>query len=66
MFDEVVSIEDMNSLTMDILEEHLDDDQKEEAEREFEIEIAPLPPPSLQEEAPQPAEELEKIPARIS
>jgi hypothetical protein len=40
---QVKSIEDMDSLTMDIVEEHLDQNQKEEAEREFAQEIAPQP-----------------------
>jgi hypothetical protein len=44
----VKSIEDMDSLTMDVVEEHLDAIQKEEAEREFEKEISPPPiPPAL-------------------
>jgi hypothetical protein len=40
MSDQVKSVEDMDSLTMDIVEEHLDQNQKEEAERE----IAPPQP----------------------
>jgi hypothetical protein len=44
MSDQVKSVEDMDSLTMDIVEEHLDQNQKEEAEREFAQEIAPPQP----------------------
>ena len=59
MSSHVKSIEDMDSLTMDVVDEHLDANEKEQAEREFEKEIQISPslsfPPDLPPEPPLPS-----------